>query len=879
MGEFVDDKFIFTIVMDCNFHGNFEDAIKSIINQSLNFEDNAQIIFINSDNTSDYYENIALKYQKTYPNNILTLFDNDNNSDDINKENYYYNLAIENADAILINFMNEGIFSKNLLESVSNFYFDNDSDDYDFISVPIKILDSKKKHFLNYKFKKSGMVDLLEDKKYIQTIINNAFIKREAIGDLKFNQDMINFSDSLFINELLLRKNRYAVVNNCSISLYDNIDFDERNLILSFMTFTDQLIDGLGGDSDSIPEYMQYLFAYYLKDLIRIPVDDIFEKSELDDFWKFIDGLFDLIDLKIILKFKSISAYVKSFLVFLKNKKEYDINIENGFPVLRSNDYLIDNLENRKLWIDIVDIRNGILSISGSFTSYFYKNSLSITAVRSSDKGKEQFEGKAVEYEKVPNRKTVRYFSIPWKFIFSFDFKIPLDSSDTSSVYLKLHYNENGNIVHFNRDLDFPRHADLSYYSHYAIKDSKMIIFVKDRFFIKPVSYPRIIKNELEDLKRMLADKKYSFDSILYRMLKVITYPFIKSKKIWLFMDRQGISGDNGEHLFNYAVNQKDDIKKYFVIKKDSEEYSRLKKEYGKNILAFGSFKHKYLYLISDKIMSSHPDDFILNPFPQRNRRFLSGFLTIKKYFLQHGVGKYDMSRWLRKYDKNLYLLLTVSDLDYNSFAGESYNFDKEVVQTLGFPRYDNLTNENLKKQIVIIPTWRSNLNTRDDLITSEYIHRWNSLLNNEKLINHAKDKGYDIVFKPHPKSIEYLDLFDTHNVKLDNVKGYHQILCDSALMITDYSSVAFDFAYLEKPVVYYQYGDDYHFDPETAIATDEADFGEIIKDEDVLIDKIISYLDNDCEMEDEYAEKVKKFFKYTDKNNCKRVYEWIYDH
>ena len=377
----------------------------------------------------------------------------------------------------------------------------------------------------------------------------------------------------------------------------------------------------------------------------------------------------------------------------------------------------------------------------------------------------------------------------------------------------------------------------------------------------------------------MLADKKYSFDSILYRMLTVITYPFVKSRKIWLFMDRQDISGDNGEHLFNYAINQKDDIKKYFVIKKDSEEYSRLKKEYGNNILAFGSFKHKYLYLISDKIMSSHPDDFILNPFPQRNRRFLSGFLTIKKYFLQHGVGKYDMSRWLRKYDKNLYLLLTVSDLDYNSFAGESYNFDKEVVQTLGFPRYDNLTNENLKKQIVIIPTWRSNLNTREDLITSEYIHRWNSLLNNEKLINHAKEKGYDIVFKPHPKSIEYLDLFDTHNVKLDNVKGYHQILCDSALMITDYSSVAFDFAYLEKPVVYYQYGDDYHFDPETAIATDEADFGEIITDEDVLVDKIISYLDNDCEMEDEYSQKVKKFFKYTDKNNCKRVYEWIYNH
>ena len=878
MGEFVDNNFIFSIIMDCNFHGNFEDAIKSIINQSLNFEDNAQIIFINSGNSSSYYENIALKYQKAYPNNILTLFDNDKNLNVINKENYYYNLAIDNTDALLINFMNEGIFSNNLLECVSNFYFDNDCDDYDFISVPIRFLESNKKHFLNYKFKKSAIVDPLKNKKYIQTKVNNAFIKRNALENLKFDEDLSYFSDSLFINKLLISKNKYAIVNNCSLSIYDNVDFDDKEYILSFMSFTERLNDSLGKNSDSIPDYIQYLFVYFLKDLISISVEDIFNKEELADFWNYINDLFDLIDLNIILKFESINGYVKSFLVFLKNRKEYSINVENGFPVLRSKDYVIDNLETRKLWIDIVDIRNDILSISGSFTTSFYKDTLSITAVRNNSQGREQFEGKAVEYEKVPNRKTIKYFSIPWKSIFSFDFKIPLYGIE-SNVYLKLHYKENGNIVHFNRDLTFPKYGELSYYSHYSIKDSKMIILVKNRFFIKPVSYSRIIKHELLDLKRMFDDKKYSFDSILYRLLRVITYPFVKSKKVWLFMDRQDISGDNGEHLFNYAISRKDDIKKYFVIKKGSEEYSRLKNEYGNRILPFGSFKHKYLYLIADKIMSSHPDDFILNPFPQRNRQFLSGFLTIKKYFLQHGVGKYDMSRWLRKYDKNLYLLLTVSDLDYNSFVGDNYNFDKEVVQTLGFPRYDNLTNENLKKQIVIIPTWRSNLKTRDDLINSEYILRWNSLLNNEKLINHAKEMGYDIVFKPHPKSIDYLDLFDTHNVKLDNVKGYHQILCDSALMITDYSSVAFDFAYLEKPVIYYQYGDDYHFDMESAIGADEVDFGEIIKEEDALVNKIISYLDNDCKMEDEFVEKVKKFFKFSDKNNSKRVYDWIYNH
>ena len=75
-----------------------------------------------------------------------------------------------------------------------------------------------------------------------------------------------------------------------------------------------------------------------------------------------------------------------------------------------------------------------------------------------------------------------------------------------------------------------------------------------------------------------------------------------------------------------------------------------------------------------------------------------------------------------------------------------------------------------------------------------------NNLINNEKLINHAKEKDYDIVFKLHPKLEEYIDLFEKNDfVKFDNVTKYHDLLCDSALMITDYSSVAFDFAYLWK--------------------------------------------------------------------------------
>ena len=97
-------------------------------------------------------------------------------------------------------------------------------------------------------------------------------------------------------------------------------------------------------------------------------------------------------------------------------------------------------------------------------------------------------------------------------------------------------------------------------------------------------------------------------------------------------------------------------------------------------------------------------------------------------------------------------------------------------------------------------------------------------------------------------------------------------------MMITDFSSVFFDFAYLKKPVIYYQPNDDYHygdgyFDYETM------GFGPVINEEEDLFNEINSYISKDCSMEEKYKNRVKNFFKYTDKNNCKRTYEWILKH
>ena len=55
--------------------------------------------------------------------------------------------------------------------------------------------------------------------------------------------------------------------------------------------------------------------------------------------------------------------------------------------------------------------------------------------------------------------------------------------------------------------------------------------------------------------------------------------------------------------------------------------------------------------------------------------------------------------------------------------------------------------------------------------------------------------------------------------------------------------------------------------------------FGEVIDEKDNMFDKIKYYLDNNCNMEKEYVERVDNFFMFNDKKNCERVYNWIKEH
>lgn len=354
-------------------------------------------------------------------------------------------------------------------------------------------------------------------------------------------------------------------------------------------------------------------------------------------------------------------------------------------------------------------------------------------------------------------------------------------------------------------------------------------------------------------------------------------------------MDRPESGDDNANALFKYASGINDNNIKYFALMRDDKKFNEISK-IGK-MLKYKSLKHKFIYLFADKLISSHPYQTVINPFyggSKGRHKLYSGLITLDIYFVQHGVTLGNISGWLSKFDKNLSLISTVSDKEHDSFLVEGYNYDESIVQTLGFPRFDYLKDNN-QRQILIIPSWRKYLRgNREVFLKSSYYKNLTDLLNNEKIHKLAQENGYSIKFKAHPELTryidnenkeKYLDLIDVpEQVCLSTDESYQKLFEESSLMITDYSSVFFDFGYLKKPIIYYQPKSKYHY--ESSYFDIQRDgFGDLISTEEELVKKIEYHLNTDCVNEDKYNKRIEEFFKYNDKDNCKRVYEWINNH
>jgi CDP-glycerol glycerophosphotransferase (TagB/SpsB family) len=96
-------------------------------------------------------------------------------------------------------------------------------------------------------------------------------------------------------------------------------------------------------------------------------------------------------------------------------------------------------------------------------------------------------------------------------------------------------------------------------------------------------------------------------------------------------------------------------------------------------------------------------------------------------------------------------------------------------------------------------------------------------------------------------------------------------------MLITDYSSVAWDILYMNKPILFFQFDVELFLDTSGSYMDMRKDLpGDRCETEDELLGLIDKYAANDLRIPDKYARLRESFFTYTDKNNCRRITEEI---
>lgn len=443
-------------------------------------------------------------------------------------------------------------------------------------------------------------------------------------------------------------------------------------------------------------------------------------------------------------------------------------------------------------------------------------------------------------------------------------------------------------------NLGFERHAPLSRalrQSYYAAGDW-MITTDTRQIYIQPYRLKSHLAKEYRFCKELWNAHKTPYrKAVFVRQAAALLKKLIR-KPIWLISDRVAKADENGEAFFRYLCwERKAEVLPVFVIKKDCPDYERLKK-IGK-VVPIYSYRHKMLHLLAEYSISSQTDDVYKNPFFDYYSPYKDMLSDVGFVFLQHGIISNDLSDWLCRRRQNLKGFVTSAPREYDKVLNGNYDYSEKEIWLTGLPRFDMLEDRR-EKIITVLPTWRMYLATgqdpetgiwllKDHFESTRYATFYRELLCSERLRKKLKAYGYTIQFKVHPSFLTYSDEFgfdeEVHIVQPDT--SYREIYMKSSLIITDYSSAIYDFVYLKKPILYAQFDADEFFSGKHIYTKGYFDyerdgFGEVEYDLDGTIDRIIEYMENGCQMKDIYRERADRFFAFSDKNNCQRVYEKI---
>lgn len=373
--------------------------------------------------------------------------------------------------------------------------------------------------------------------------------------------------------------------------------------------------------------------------------------------------------------------------------------------------------------------------------------------------------------------------------------------------------------------------------------------------------------------------------------LFAVLHPYFSRKRLWLVFEKYSSNAqDNGFYFFQYCMEHApEDLRKriYFVIDRESPDYRNVS-QYGRQVVNFMSFRHMLYSLVAKIYVASDARSHLYqwHPKPSIIRNRISKH---KIFFLQHGVTAMKRVDYLfgRQGNTPMTYFLTTSKAEQD-IAVERLGYKRENAPILGFSRWDVLEDRSHPESpvILLMPTWRQWLEEVDDetFVDSEYYCMYMDLIGDAGFTRLLEERNATLKFFIHPKFGEQMAKFHSMSKRIELVEpgsvALNEIIMECSMLITDYSSVAWDVLYMDKPVVFFQFDQEQYLDEVGSFIDLNSELpGVVCKTIDDLNKGVKSYMDSGFALTEDNADRARKWFDFKDQDNRKRTLEQLLEY
>ena len=372
---------------------------------------------------------------------------------------------------------------------------------------------------------------------------------------------------------------------------------------------------------------------------------------------------------------------------------------------------------------------------------------------------------------------------------------------------------------------------------------------------------------------------------ILIQILNIpiyyLSYLVKKDNKLWIFGAWEGLSySDNSKYLFKYVNKYHSNIRSVWITKSKKVYFEMNSNGYE---VVYAYSLEGYLISLKAKVaIISNSKMGDLNAFALNKNTLLvqlwHGIPMKKLGFDSINSKRYLINNFLKfifPWIKSNYNLFILTSIYTKKYFRSAFKIADDRISLAGYPRTDVITNKNYlnddRLKVLYMPTYRETIN--EEMMLSHFfnIKKVNEFLKKFEIL-------IDVKLHPQSKLTDYFKNNNEGNINILEVDDIYEVISKYDLLITDYSSIYYDFLLTDKPIILAPF-DLANYSKTRGLYEDYLNFFSenivfslndlMFSVKDILINKNDPFKNDRIKLKN-------LFYKYNDSLSCKRIVDEI---